>query len=106
MHNINKFLKVTRKITKSGHLDIRPRIICEDGFSISVQASSNHYCDPRSDLPCEFKKVELGYPSAVESSILKYAEDPDTPTDTVYGFVPVNVVNKILKKHGGIKSYS
>lgn len=30
-----------------------------------------------------------------------YAEDPGT-TETVYGYVPIKVVNKLIKKHRGI----
>ena len=27
---------------------------------------------------------------------------PDDPIDTVYGYVPVELVNKVIEKHGGI----
>ena len=34
--------------------------------------------------------------------IIKYAEDPDEPTGTVYGYVPVDIVQQLMDKHGGI----
>ncbi len=33
--------------------------------------------------------------------IFGYAEDPDNPTETVYGYVPVGVVQALAAKHGG-----
>ena len=40
-------------------------------------------------------------PSELDNLIDIYAEDPGT-TETVYGYVPIKVVNKLIKKHGGI----
>ena len=83
-------------------LDIRPGIICQDGFQISIQASKCHYCTPRSDHADKYETVELGFPSKKEESIMEYAEDPEDPTGTVYGHVPIYIVDELLKKHGGI----
>ena len=47
---------------------------CLDGFTVSVQASSFNYCDPRTDTG-PYTSVELGYPSAADDLIMKYAED-------------------------------
>ena len=46
--------------------------------------------------------MELGYPSEPDELIKEYAEDWDDLTDTVYGYVPIEVVDKLLEKHGGI----
>ena len=80
----------------------RPRLLCNDGFSISVQASKFHYCSPRLDGAQDYEKVELGYPSHEDELINDYAEDDDY-TNTVYGYVPIEVVEKLIEKHGGIK---
>ena len=32
---------------------------------------------------------------------MPYAEDPKTPTESVYGYVPVEVNEQIIEKHGG-----
>lgn len=77
------------------------RITCLDGFSLSVQASHYHYCSPRSNEG-PWSKVEVGFPSAKPRFIMEYAENPDNPTETVYGYVPVELVNKLIESHGGI----
>ena len=80
----------------------RPRLLCNDGFSISVQASKFHYCRPMLDGAQDYEEVELGYPSNEDELINDYAED-DNYTRTVYGYVPIEVVEKLIEKHGGIK---
>lgn len=45
--------------------------------------------------------VELGYPSMADDLLTEYAEDADRPTSTVYGYVPVSVVDALIAKHGG-----
>ena len=81
----------------------RPRLYCNDGYSISVQASAFHYCSPRLNGLQDYKSVELGYPSAEDELINEYAEGMDY-TDTVYGYVPIEVVENLIEKHGGIKT--
>jgi hypothetical protein len=39
-----------------------PRIVCKNGFNLSVQASRSHYCSPKSDTG-SYTHVEVGYPS-------------------------------------------
>lgn len=83
--------------------EIRPRIRCKDGYTVSIQASSGAYCDPRvNNCNGAYKEVELGYPSRQDDDLLDYAEDPDSPTGTVYGYVPVYKVQQVCEKHGGI----
>lgn len=77
-------------------------IICTDGFNVSVQASKHHYCSPR-EYDAEWSSVELGFPSAADDLIQGYAETPDEPTQTVYGYVPIDTVARLIIKHGGIK---
>ena len=77
------------------------RFICKDGFEISIQASHCHYCSPRldSDIHYEF---ELGFPSSKDELIMEYAADKNDPKKTVYGWVPIDVVEKLIEKHGGL----
>ena len=96
---INKYLQTT-KVNRYGH---RPRLHCADGFSVSVQVGSWHYCNPRVDDAKHYKSVELGYPSMVDELIIDYAEDSNY-TNTVYGYVPVHIVDELIKKHGGIET--
>jgi hypothetical protein len=81
---------------------IAPRLECEDGFSMSIQASSKHYCSPREDHSYPYKEVEVGYPSMEEACLLPYAEHEDDPTGTIYVDVPIELVDKLIEKHGGI----
>lgn len=76
------------------------RITCADGFSLSVQASHGAYCLPRRNVG-PWIKVEVGYPSAKPELIMEYAEQPETPTETVYGYVPTALVEALIALHGG-----
>ena len=81
-----------------------PHIVCSDGFELSVQVGHSLYSEPKK-VAKRYSAVEIGYPSEREPLIEKYVEsiyeDPDY-TDTVYPYVPVKIVNQVLKKHGGI----
>ena len=79
-----------------------PEIVCADGFTMSVQASSIHYCEPR-DNDGPYTQFEVGYPSEYEDKLMPYAEDAERPADTVYGYVPYEVVMEVIQKHGGVK---
>ena len=88
-------------------LSIRPRVKCADGFTFSAQAGSALYCTPRITLYPEtwgdgYQEIELGYPSAYDELIEEYAETDDDYTKTVYAYVPVEVVDQLVAKHGGI----
>ena len=87
--------------------DYNPRITCNDGFSISVQGSEYSYATPRENNPPNgYTHVECGYPSSkpTTEALLEYAEcfGDHGYTDTVYGNVPVEVVQAELDAHGGI----
>lgn len=80
----------------------RRKAKCADGFEVSIQASAYHYCDPR-DNSGPYWEVELGFPTATPSdAIMQYAERAETPTDTVYGFVPIELVDALIAEHGGL----
>jgi hypothetical protein len=78
------------------------QVVCADGFNMSVQAHDGAYCEPRLDGQRTYTLVEIGFPSAEEPLIMPWAEDNSKPTDTVYGYVPVDVVTNVIVKHGGI----
>ena len=106
MDRINEYLKETRRVDRlfdgTECERNRPRLMCADGFSVSVQASEYHYCTPRINGADKYETVELGYPNIEDSLIMDYAEDDDMPTGTVYGYVPVHIVCELVEKHGGI----
>lgn len=132
--DLNYWLKETINIITLGpghyYQEVRPRIVCNDGYSVSVQASEYMYCEPRytqwrnedgwqvingnyyssSKTPRNFEtdhftpyeSVELGYPLEADELIYKYAEG-DEYAETVYGYVPVKIVEQLIEKHGGFK---
>jgi len=118
--SINEFIKNNLKVTNFAknsdplmkHLTTSsrlPQIVCVDGFEMSVQVGSHLYSTPKK-VAKRYSAVEIGYPSDHEPLIEKYAEsfykedemDVTDYTDTVYPYVPVKIVNQVLKKHGGI----
>lgn len=102
MGDLREWLKRTYKIDKYGFLKTRPRIVCSDGFSMSVQAGYYLYSTPRVNLESgNYTKVEIGFPSEKEELICWYAEDSSSYTETVYPYVPVEVVEAVIEKHGG-----
>lgn len=96
-----------RKHAKSnafkGGYHVVPEIMCKDGFSMSVQASSFHYCAPRvTDPEGNYTSWEVGFPSKKEKTLMPYAEDKGKPTETVYGRVPTEIIDAIIEHHGGL----
>ena len=83
-----------------------PKIICSDGFTMSVQVGYSLYSTPKK-IAKRYSAVEICFPSEHEPLIEEYAEtfhqeDETDYTDIVYPYVPVAIVDKVLKKHGGI----
>lgn len=89
-----------RSMLKDMLRQVRP-IKCADGLELSVQASTTHYCSPR-DSAGPWTAVEVGFPTERVEELMEYADNPDDPTQTVYGWVPVEVIEAIVEKHGGI----
>ena len=80
-----------------------PRIECANGFSLSVQAGEFLYSDPREDAG-PWRAVEVGFPSGTPEpwdEWQAYAENEADPTGTVYGYVPVVMVEALIALHGG-----
>jgi hypothetical protein len=80
---------------------MKPQIICNDGFKMSVQGSRTHYSTPRANMDF-YSNMGIGFPTEKVDYFLEYAEDENNPTDTVYGYVPVNLIQKCIDDHQGI----
>lgn len=50
----------------------------------------------------EYEAVEVGGLNKEEELLMPYAEDAKKPIKTVYGYVPVEVVDAVIQKHGGL----
>ena len=111
---INEFIQRNLKVTNHNTNPLMmnhmltstrlPKIVCVDGFKMSVQVGSSLYSTPKK-VAKRYSAVEIGFPSEHEPLIEEFAErveDVTDYTDTVYPYVPVKIVDKVLTKHGGI----
>lgn len=106
--NPNDFYKSSELEQARQHI-IMNKIECNDGFRVSVQASFSHYCSPRKTLRSKhtnyYKEYELGFPSESDDLLEKYKEvEDDEQTNTIFPYVPKEVVDKLIEKHGGINN--
>ena len=101
---INEFIQKYRKVKKlipgmtSSHT---PHVVCNDGFEMSVQVGQSLYSDPKDDVD-HYEEAEVGYPSKEEHLLARYAEDGENLCNTVYGYVPCSIIDRVIEKHGGI----
>ena len=99
--DINKFMQENR----AEGVRLAKTVLCKSGLTMSIQASEWHYCQPRENSAFPYSRVEIGFPNQEVKELMQYAEDYENPTDTVYGYVPVEVVEEVIKQHGGIVGY-
>lgn len=113
IRDIDKFWKIVALTAKRNRLDkdfgdvYAPRIVCKDGFSVSVQAGMAMHSQPRENGLESYEEYELGWPSKRDKMLDKYADgwyedSPEDWTRMTYAYVPKKVVNKLIRKHGGI----
>lgn len=82
---------------------IIPRIYCKDGFNLSVQVHNGAYCvseNGRREFGFSWQEVEWGYPSEPLTDEKYNPEDPEGTS--VGGYVPIEVMEELIKQHGGI----
>lgn len=79
-----------------------PRIFFADGVSVSIQASEHTYATPRNNEG-PYTHFEVGYPSERPPETWKqHAEDWENPTETVYSYVPIEMLIFYIAAHGGV----
>jgi hypothetical protein len=94
---------IEKQKSKTNEFTIDP-ITCADGFKVSCQSSEFHYCLPRQN-DAIWTHIELGFPSSKPTvKIRAFAENKSDLLGTVYGYVPVELVDAMIAKHGGISS--
>lgn len=121
--DLNKFIKETNKpdvlrrygINPTLESWLRPRIVCEDGVILSVQASEIHYCCPRKSKQESYTHYEVmligdhDLDEFVKSCKKKYQECVqwfiDNDGDGVYAEVPHDILQGYIDAHGGIKDF-
>ena len=109
--DLNAWLKngvVIREYGNTRSQELRKQLVCNDGTTLSVQASEDHWCSPRSSYVnyytddiefFDYSSVEVWCVSAdVPDSWVEYGDD-----DNPYAYIPVTLVEKFIDSHGGIK---
>ena len=87
-----------------------PRIHCKDGFNISIQVNKGNYCASENGVRTfgtDWKLVEWGFPSehidAKKYNAENYLEEEEIDTtQTVGGYVEIELMDQLLQEHGGI----
>lgn len=88
----------------SSQSEIRERLTCKDGFTMSLQASQYHYSSPRETGAPFYSAVEIGYPQAPDGSERRLRTLREYNDGwSVYGYVPIDKVNRIIHRHGGLR---
>ena len=98
--NLNEWFLRTEPIKGTTvHLYIE----CNDGTTLSVQASQYHYCSPRvdkEDCNGRYDKVEVFCVSIeVPNSWLEYGDNVDNP----FAYIWTSMVEEFIDSHGGIR---
>ena len=119
--NLKEFIKVTNvpDVTDVNGIDcrcIRPHIICEDGYELSVQASAIHYCIPRINNQDQYESYEVmqfsecdlnefinTVPKKYKKSVQWFIDDGEFDSENTASHVPHDVLEKFIEAHGGIK---
>jgi len=96
------FKEITNPNSQFTHQRVPKHLMCKDGFTFSIQAGPTHYSTPKA-LADHYDAFEIGFPSASEPIWNQWKEDPDQdPTESVYGWVPSDIINHVIEFHGGI----
>ncbi len=79
------------------------RLVCKDGILISIAVGKSAYCLPR-ESNADYTHVEIGLWSEPIPELTGYA-DGEIILDrlTVYGYVPIEILSKLLNTHNLIK---
>jgi len=85
-----------------------PSLKMKDGASMSVQASSYHYCSPRKDMPIEgWSSFEVwcceGLTVEELHKIQEHGGEGCDMSEGPAGWVPHDVLWEIIQNHGGIQ---
>jgi hypothetical protein len=114
MTTVDPVAQLEQIITAGSHHGTNDHwLTCPDGFRVSVLAEASAYCTPRPH-PVEhgfsrdrtwsgtFTHVEVGFPTMRPEpwdEWAQYCDAPDCPTETVYGYVPVDMVRALIASH-------
>lgn len=107
VNDLNDLLSKEVENPTTGFKPLIKRLELMDGESLSVQTGHTHYCSPRDNYG-PWMQVEVGFPSVDPSDEWKDYFDGDWEsedhTESVYGYVPIDLVVSFINDHGGIKT--
>ncbi len=79
----------------------------KNGICLSIQANKFMRCIPRDNLPfSQYEAFEIGFPNMVIPEIMLYIDEPGDPTGTVYNNVPLEVIDQLMGRSGGVVAYA
>lgn len=103
--DVNAYIKATRKLVHPGTFYetlMCPKIKCQSGLTLSVQADEARYCTPRRDQG-PYTTVEVGYPNREIPELMPYLENGSSdPLQSLYVNVPVELIEQIVDENGGL----
>ena len=82
-----------------------PLLHLKDGTTLSVQVGPGLYHTARTgdDGKQLYTHVEVGYPTGpIPPSWMPYCEDKLAPNNTIYSFLPIELVHYFIASHGGV----
>lgn len=87
-----------------------PKIVANDGFSVSLQIHNGNYCSSNNgyrELGHTMEEVEFGFPSMNEELMFQYSEmwsdnENDFDVTNTVGRIPISIMEEVFAKHGGI----
>jgi hypothetical protein len=107
--DLQEFFKLTFRPCDIGidsefdYQHLRPKVVCKDGTTLSVQASRTHYCQPRMGGFGPYREVEVWPEVAPPQSWGKYYDgEYEKGVTGVFGYVPVELVQDFIDGHSGI----
>ena len=91
---------------KSNSFQFAKRLLLADGTSLSIQASDGHYSEPRKTTAySKYESFEIGFPSCEIAEIKQFAEDENDLTETVYPYVPKQIILDLIESRGGVVGF-
>lgn len=95
-----------RRYTGKSGSNIFPEMVCADGFKMSVQGHFGGYSTPRDDF-ADRGYVAVEVMTAPNAEPLLDERGGETNDDwSLYGYVPVSIIERVIEKHGGLKAES
>lgn len=99
---MTKFVELEKlDLSRDRHDRLIPSVKCADGFWISIQGHEGAYSKPRETLKniYEYDEMEIKVSEFLPEKFKQYQ---DGDLSTIYGYVPVEMIESLLVEHGGI----